>query len=221
MTDYCNLAAKYVPDPTTFDIGAMTAIQTAGNAAMTWGNSSIAAYFATGSVLSPSTWLYCPFPAYDGGACPTFTAGATMEIPKNANNAAGAFSLMSWITSPRMQAIFFQEGNGTIRSSVLDNPAVKNSTDPYVQILRQSIAWTGPPAAQPVCTPGATQVYGPIGINMPGTTTLAANIGNEVAKVVAGQETAAVACANLDASTTALLKSNGFANKYTYPFGAQ
>jgi hypothetical protein len=217
--DYATLAQTYVPDPTTFNIGQQTALATSGNEAACWGNSSFQAYFTSGSTLDPTKWLYTRFPAYPGGANPTFAAGATMEIPKNAKNAPGAWSLISWITSPRMQNVFFQQGNGTLRQSVLTAPANVNSTSPGTQIGRQSTNWFSPPT-KPVGTAGATSVYCPIAVNMPQATTLASNIGNEIAKVIAGQETAAQACANLDKSTSALMTQVGYANKYKYAFGS-
>jgi ABC-type glycerol-3-phosphate transport system substrate-binding protein len=213
---------KYTPDPinmTDMEIGADGEAGTL--IGMQWTLNAFPGLYGTGSAVTPATMPACLPPAVNNSA--TFMAGQCPVINaySSAQQQKAAWSLCSFITSPRMQAVFNSMGTTGFRKSIISSPAAAAAANGNYSLqyglaagatlLNGGVLGSG--------NAGSNNVYAsePLPRNAQAFT-IATTIGTELAKVQAGNETMATALSNLDTSVDALLKQAGVYGT-SYPLG--
>jgi ABC-type glycerol-3-phosphate transport system substrate-binding protein len=144
-------------------------------------------------------------------------AGSTPCISAFSKKKDAAWSFYSWFSSPRMQQLFFLEGNSPIRKSIIESPENKKMRDPIAQVNIQSQSWLE--VAKPVGTAGAELVYCNIVPKMPRSIDLVVAVGTEIGRAMAKEISAKEAMANAQEAATKILKEIDFYGKKTYEFG--
>ena len=212
---FVNTVNTYLPDPTTFSFGDFFNLATAGRCVTGWNSGDNASnFFTTGSSLNGENWKQCWYPKEK--VHPLMVAAATMTINAYSTNQKAAWSMISFITSPRMQKIFTEKGVGTMRLSPAKDPALLAADDWVVQWPLQPINWLN--EAVPVGSKNAKNlVYAPIFIKMPNTLDLYGTIGTELDLMLAGEKVED-GLNNLQTAATTFLKGIDFYGKKTYDF---
>jgi ABC-type glycerol-3-phosphate transport system substrate-binding protein len=183
-----------------------------------WTLNAFPGLYGTGSKVTPATFPACLPPAVNNSA--TFMAGQSPVINafSSPQQQKAAWSLCSFISSPRMQAVYNSMGTTGWRKSIVSSPAAAAAANG-----NYSLQWSL--AAGATIVNGGTLGSGSAGSNnvyisepLPRNGqafTIATTIGNELAKVQAGNESLATAMSNLDTSVDALLKqANVYGTKY-------
>ncbi len=213
---YATIVKRYISDPVSWDWGAQTADETAGKlAAWMTCNVDYSDIFAQGSQVNPDNTRFAWFPA--NVTSPQMQAGSTPVLSAFSKNQQAAWSFYSWLKSPRMEQLFFLEGNGPTRQSLLTNPANLGLQNWAVQDVLQPTAWLA--KASIIGTKGAKNVYCNIVPKMPRSVDLHTKIGTNLARVLAGELSAQDAMADVQSFATTLFQDIGFYGKKTYDFG--
>jgi ABC-type glycerol-3-phosphate transport system substrate-binding protein len=213
---------KYTPDPVSMTDMEIGADGSAGTLlGMQWTLNAIPGLYGSGSAVSAATMPACLPPQVNNSA--TFMAGQSPVINafSSAAQQKAAWSLCSFISSPRMQAVYNSMGTTGFRKSILSSPAAKAAAQGNYN-LQYSLA------AGTTLLNGGTLGSGSAGSNnvyasepLPRNAqafTIATTVGTELAKVQAGSETMATALNNLETSIDALLKQAGVYGT-SYPLG--
>jgi ABC-type glycerol-3-phosphate transport system substrate-binding protein len=219
---WLNNALNYTPDPVNMTDMEIGADGEAGKLVSgQWTYNAYPGLYGSGSQVTPATFPACYPPAVKNSA--TFIAGQSPVINKfsSAQQQKAAWSLCSFISSPRMQAVYNSMGTTGWRPSILTSSAAASAANgnyslqwsraAALELLNGGVLGSG--------SAGSNNIYAsePLPRNAQAFT-IATTIGNELAKVQAGNESLATAMSNLDTAVNGLLKQAGVYGT-TYPLG--
>jgi hypothetical protein len=218
---YLDLSQKFCPDPINMNDAEWSSLGSSGEIISgQWTYNAYDTIFGSGSAEAPATFPACLPPAVNNSA--TFIAGQCPVINAFSSSLQqkAAWSLISFMSSPRMMTVYNGMGTTGWRPSVVASPAATAAANG-----NYALQWAHS-AALELANGGlmggsagsnntlASEIF----IKMPDSLTLVLAVGNELAKVQAGNETLAQGMENLQTSTVSILQQAGVYNT-SYPFG--
>ena len=219
---YLDLSQKFAPDPTNMNDAEWSSLGSSGE--ITSGQWTYNAYdtiFGSGSAETPATFPACLPPAVNNsatfiaGQCPVVNAFSSPQQQK------AAWSLISFMSSPRMMAVYNSMGTTGWRPSIVTSPAATaaaNGNYPLQWSHAAALELANGGLLGGSSAGSNNTLASEIFIKMPDSLTLVIAVGTELGKIQAGSETLAQGMENLQSSTVSILKTAGVYGT-SYPFG--